>query len=84
MPIKDVLSSEKRPVKIWTDQVDEKTKQQLRNIAGHMGPAYIKAVRENLPEATLVFDHFHVIKLYNLMSTEFYHFQAAQMCRIHP
>jgi len=30
-----------------------------------MGPAYIKAVRENLPEAALVFDHFHVIKLYN-------------------
>ncbi len=34
MPIIDVLSSEKCPVKIWTDQVDEKTKQQLRNIAG--------------------------------------------------
>lgn len=34
-------------------------------VATDMGPAYIKAVRENLPEATLVFDHFHVIKLYN-------------------
>ncbi len=24
------------------------------------------------------------LKQYVLMSTEFYHFQAAQMCRIHP
>ena len=35
-----------------------------------MGPAYIKAVRENLPKATLVFEHFHVIKLYNEKLTE--------------
>ena len=34
-------------------------------VATDMGPAFIKAVRENLPDATLVFDHFHVIKLYN-------------------
>jgi len=38
---------------------------QIEAVATDMGPAYIKAVRENLPEATLVFDHFHVIKLYN-------------------
>jgi len=38
---------------------------QVEAVATDMGPAYIKAVRENLPEATLVFDHFHVIKLYN-------------------
>nr|VFK60062.1 MAG: Transposase [Candidatus Kentron sp. TC] len=25
----------------------------------------LEAVRENLPEAVLVFDHFHIIKLYN-------------------
>ena len=37
----------------------------LEAVATDMGLAYIKAVRENLPEATLVFDHFHVIKLYN-------------------
>ncbi len=30
-----------------------------------MGPAYIKAVQDNLPNATLVFDHFHIIKLFN-------------------
>ncbi len=30
-----------------------------------MGPAYICAACTNLPEATLVFDHFHIIKLFN-------------------
>ncbi len=30
-----------------------------------MSPAYIKAVTENLPDAKIVFDHFHVIKLFN-------------------
>ncbi len=30
-----------------------------------MGRIYIKAVSENLSMATLVCDHFHVIKLYN-------------------
>nr|VFK37686.1 MAG: Transposase [Candidatus Kentron sp. TC]VFK51510.1 MAG: Transposase [Candidatus Kentron sp. TC] len=30
-----------------------------------MGAAYIKVVAENLPKATLVFDHFHIIKRYN-------------------
>ena len=33
MPIKQVLSSQRVPVKIWTDDVDEKSKQQLANIA---------------------------------------------------
>ena len=41
------------------------SKGQVQAVATDMGPAYIKAVRENLPQATLVFDHFHVIKLYN-------------------
>jgi transposase len=38
---------------------------QIEAVATDMGPAYIKAVRENLPKAALVFDHFHVIKLYS-------------------
>jgi len=35
---------------------------QIEAVATDMGPAYISAVRANLPEATLVFDHFHIIK----------------------
>lgn len=38
---------------------------QVEAVATDMGLAYIKAVRENLPQAILVFDHFHVIKLFN-------------------
>jgi tRNA-splicing ligase RtcB len=33
MPIKEVLTSQRVPVKIWTHDVDEKSKQQLANIA---------------------------------------------------
>ena len=36
-----------------------------------MSPAYIKAVTENLPDAKIVFDHFHVIKLYNEKLSDF-------------
>lgn len=34
-------------------------------VATDMSAAYTRAVRENLPRAVHVFDHFHVIKLYN-------------------
>jgi len=37
----------------------------LKAIAIDMSPAYYAAVRENQPQAEVVFDHFHVIKLYN-------------------
>jgi transposase len=40
-------------------------KRHIKSVAVDMSPAYTKAVRENLPNATLVYDHFHVIKLYN-------------------
>lgn len=33
MPIQQVLTDSRVPVKIWTDEVDERSKQQLRNIA---------------------------------------------------
>ena len=36
-----------------------------------MSPAYIKAVTKHLPDATIVFDHFHVIKLFNDRLAEF-------------
>jgi transposase len=34
-------------------------------VAIDMSPAYISAVAGNLPKATIVFDHFHIIKLFN-------------------
>jgi len=37
----------------------------IEAVACDMSPAYIQAVQENLPEAVLVFDRFHVVKLFN-------------------
>jgi transposase len=37
----------------------------VKAVATDMSKAYIRAVREHLPRAIHVFDHFHVIKLYN-------------------
>ena len=39
-------------------------------VAMDMSKAYIHAVRENLPTAKIVFDHFHVIKLCNEMLSD--------------
>jgi transposase len=41
------------------------SKAKVEAVAMDMSPAYIGAVMENLPQATIVFDHFHIIKLYN-------------------
>jgi len=37
----------------------------LRAVAIDMSPSYIASVLENHPDAEIVFDHFHVIKMYN-------------------
>jgi transposase len=37
----------------------------VQAVATDMSSAYIRAVRDNLPRAVHVFDHFHVIKLFN-------------------
>ena len=43
----------------------------IEAVAIDMSPAYIKAVRENLKEAVIVFDHFYVIKLFNEKVSDF-------------
>jgi transposase len=42
----------------------------IEAVAIDMSQAYIQAVATNLPKAVLVFDHFHVIKLFNEKLTE--------------
>jgi len=37
----------------------------VKAVAMDMSPAYISAVVTHLPKAVLVFDHFHIIKLFN-------------------
>jgi len=43
----------------------------IKAVAMDMSPAYIRAVTEHLKKATIVFDHFHVIKLFNEKLDEF-------------
>lgn len=43
----------------------------VKAVATDMSKAYIAAVRKNLPKAVHVFDHFHVIKLFNDKLTAF-------------
>ena len=38
---------------------------EIEAVAIDMSPAYISAVTENLPEAVIVFDRFHIVKLFN-------------------
>ncbi len=45
-------------------------KARVRAVAIDMSPAYQQAVEENLPAAAIVFDRFHVIKLYNEKLTQ--------------
>lgn len=47
------------------------SKADVEAIAIDMSPAYIRAVRENLPGATIVFDHFHIIKMFNDKLSDF-------------
>lgn len=41
------------------------SKAQVEAVAIDMSPAYISAVKKHLPQSTLVFDHFHVVKYFN-------------------
>lgn len=38
---------------------------QIEAVAIDMSPAYIAAVTTNLPKAAIIFDHFHVVKMFN-------------------
>jgi transposase len=46
-------------------------KLQIEAVAIDMSPAYIKAVRENLKDSVIIFDHFHVIKMFNENLSDF-------------
>ena len=43
----------------------KRAKAKIEAVAMDMSPAYISAVSVHLPKAAIVFDHFHVIKLFN-------------------
>lgn len=39
--------------------------EEIKEFACDMSPAFIKGINEQLPEAEIVFDHFHVVKIIN-------------------
>jgi transposase len=43
----------------------KKSKAVISAVAIDMSPAYISAVQANLPDAAIIFDHFHIVKLFN-------------------
>jgi transposase len=57
----------------------------VQAVATDMSAAYIRAVRDNLPRAVHVFDHFHVIKLFNeklsAFRRELYHQASSDQAR---
>lgn len=53
----------------WRRLKGAKTK--VEAVAMDMSPAYIRAVGQNMKEVTIVFDHFHIIKLFNDKLSDF-------------
>lgn len=50
---------------LFLTELTDSTAKQIKAVAMDMGDAYIKAVREHLPNADIVFDRFHVMQLYS-------------------
>jgi len=42
-----------------------RSRARIQAVASDMSTAYIRAIRQNIPRAVHVFDHFHVVKLFN-------------------
>jgi len=59
----------------------KRSKAKVKAVAIDMSPAYIAAVIDNLPKAAIVFDHFHVIKMYNEKLSDFRRALYAQMVK---
>ena len=52
-------------LELFLTQLSEETVKGIQAVAMDMGKAYQKAVRENLPNADIVFDRFHVVQQYS-------------------
>jgi transposase len=54
----------------WLAAQPQQWRDDIRTVAIDMCPAYRAAVREHLPDAMLVVDHFHVVQLANQMISQ--------------
>ena len=63
-----------------------RSKAKINAVAIDMSAAYISAVTENLPDAAIVFDRFHIVKLMNekltVLRRELYHEATAQQKQV--
>ncbi|MGH8539956.1 MAG: ISL3 family transposase, partial [Stenotrophobium sp.] len=50
---------------VFLAELSQETADGIQAVAMDMGPAYQAAVKAQLPKATIVFDRFHVMKLYS-------------------
>jgi transposase len=55
-------------------------KAKIEAVAVDMSPAYTSAISQHLPRAAIVFDHFHVVKLFNDKLSDFRRSLYRQAC----
>jgi transposase len=46
-------------------QEHKASQEQIKQVSCDMSPAFMKGVQENLPDVSIVFDRFHVVKIVN-------------------
>ena len=49
----------------FLDALTQECADRIEAVALDMGPAYIAAVKESLPQASIIFDRFHVMQMFN-------------------
>jgi transposase len=56
-----------KTVKEFVDDLEQHqgSREQIENVSCDMSPAFIKGVEENLPNAEITFDKFHIMKIIN-------------------
>jgi len=56
-----------------------RSRAQIKAVAVNMSPAYRKAFEKHLPQATIIYDHFHLVKAFNEKLSDFRRSMYSQM-----
>jgi len=56
-----------------------RSRAQIKAVAVDMSPAYRKAIEKHLPQATIIYDHFHLVKAFNEKLSDFRRSMYSQM-----
>lgn len=65
MPISDGKDHKTVADFVQTLEQQNGKKEQVSTISCDMSPAFIKGVKDNLPNAKITFDKFHILKIIN-------------------